>query len=451
MINDTICAAATPPVNSALALIRISGLDSISVAKKIFTNHKAMSHKKAVYGSIVDNTKTIDDVILTQFSEPNSFTGEDSVEIACHGNHLVVHKILTLLGKHDIRIAEPGEFSRRAFLNGKIDLTEAEAINHLITAKSNWEIDTAIKQMHGSLKSSINEIKEQLILLKADIESSIDFIEEDIEFISKDDAIALANKLQISLKDLFTRCKIGEKMAKGINVTIAGKPNVGKSSLLNMILNQERAIVSDIPGTTRDLIRESVQIAGVHINIIDTAGIDKPSDEIEKIGIELSHKEIESASIVLMVIDSFRGIDDVDRKILEKVKDKNVIFLLNKSDISSQENIKKINQELNTETIPFSTKSGDGFSKLEERISSFLNSNFADINDSFVADLRIINLLEKASENIISVISLLKSEEPAEITSFEIQSMIDNLGEITGEISPDTILDSIFSRFCIGK
>jgi len=451
MINDTICAAATPPVNSALALVRISGLNSIKAVKNIFSNSQLMDHKKAVYGSIIDNEKIIDDVIVTQFSEPHSFTGENSVEIACHGNHLVVHKILSLLGKYDIRIAEPGEFSKRAFLNGKIDLTEAEAINHLITAKSNWEIDTALKQMHGSLKLKIGKIKEELIYLKADIESTIDFIEEDIEFISKDDAIALAGKLKISIDDLFMRCKIGEKMSKGIDVTIAGKPNVGKSSLLNLILNTERAIVSDIPGTTRDLIRESVQIAGVHVNLIDTAGIDKPNDEIEKIGIELSHKEIDAASIVLMVIDASRGIDDVDRKILEKINDKNVIYLLNKSDISSIEDNEKIKSELNSKTILFSTKTGEGFSQLEDQISLFLNSNFSDINDSYVADLRIINLLDNAKNNVVNVIKLLQLNEPAEITAFEIQNLIDNLSEITGEINPDTILDSIFSRFCIGK
>ncbi|MCP4136596.1 MAG: tRNA uridine-5-carboxymethylaminomethyl(34) synthesis GTPase MnmE [bacterium] len=450
MLDDIICAPATPPINSAIAIIRISGPGSAGIAGSIFNNSKNIEPRAALFGSIIDindNNRLIDDVILIYYKAPVSFTGEDMIEIFCHGNQGIVHRIIDLLSSLGVRMAEPGEFTQRAFLNGKMDLTAAEAIHHVITARSEWEIDTALKQMHGSLRQLIYAIREDIILLKADIEAGIDFIEEDIEFVSNEEALQISEKIRSSIDDLLRRCKIGEKISQGINVTICGKPNVGKSSILNLILNQERAIVSDIPGTTRDLIRESVQIHGMQINLTDTAGIHTPDNEIEKIGIELSHKNIETASIVLMIIDAVSGISDEDRAIIDEISGKKALFILNKIDLV--DNAPAF--ELDHEVIPFSAKTGEGLKELHDTISSILDHEFVDYENSFVADIRVVDLLEKAFADIQNAIELLSNNEPAEIIAFELQSLLDDLAEITGEITPDDVLGSIFSRFCIGK
>lgn len=451
MLEDTIYAPSTPPINSPIAIIRISGSESLRVANLVFQSHGKIKPRLASFGTIIDNSEQIDDIILIYYHSPQSYTGEDMIEIFCHGNQIILYKIIRLLNRLGLRLAEPGEFTKRAFLNGKLDLTEAEAINHIITAQSEWEVDTAIKQMHGSLKNIISEIRDNVILLKADIEAGIDFIEEDIEFVSYPEALNRAEKIKESLNDLLLRCKTGEKISHGIDVTITGKPNVGKSSILNLILNQERAIVSDIPGTTRDLIRESIQINGIQINLTDTAGINTPGNEIEKIGIEFSHKTIEKASIILMVIDAATGIDETDRNIIKKISSKKNIIIINKIDLVGKNEIETIEKKIGRDAIHFSAITGIGLSDLKNAISTILSSEFVEYRNSFVADLRIINLLEKSIENIDSVSELFTQKEPVEIIAFEMQALHDNLSEITGEITPDNVLDSIFNRFCIGK
>jgi tRNA modification GTPase len=449
--DDTICAPATPPVNSTLALIRISGPDSLRTATCIFSKPEKIEHRNAVYGSLHEGEHRIDDVILVFYSAPESFSGEDMVEIICHGNQIIVHRILKLLKTKGIRMAEPGEFSKRAFLNGKMDLTEAEAINHVIRAKSEWEVDTALKQMHGSLREVIRKLRESITELKGDIETGIDFIDQEIEIISYSDARKRGEELLEQLKELHLRCRIGEKITHGIDVTITGKPNVGKSSILNLLLNQERAIVSEIPGTTRDMIKEAIHIKGIQLNLIDTAGIDKSRDRIEKIGIELSKEKIKTAALVLMVIDAETGIDEADRKIFGKLKNKRVIYLINKTDIAEEKAISLIEGSLDGVTVRFSAKTGAGLKELEDVLFSMLNREFVDIENSFVADLRVIDLIEKGIEGACRVVDLIERNETIEIVAFELQALLDTMSEITGEITPDDVLNSIFSRFCIGK
>jgi tRNA modification GTPase len=449
--DDTICAPATPPVNSTLALIRISGPDSLRTATCIFSKPEKIEHRNAVYGSLHEGEHRIDDVILVFYSAPESFSGEDMVEIICHGNQIIVHRILKLLKTKGIRMAEPGEFSKRAFLNGKMDLTEAEAINHVIRAKSEWEVDTALKQMHGSLREVIRKLRESITELKGDIEAGIDFIDQEIEIISYSDARKRGEELLEQLKELHLRCRIGEKITHGIDVTITGKPNVGKSSILNLLLNQERAIVSEIPGTTRDMIKEAIHIKGIQLNLIDTAGIDKSRDRIEKIGIELSKEKIKTAALVLMVIDAETGIDEADRKIFDKLKNKRVIYLINKTDIAEEKAISLIEGSLDGVTVRFSAKTGAGLKELEDVLFSMLNREFVDIENSFVADLRVIDLIEKGIEGACRVVDLIERNETIEIVAFELQALLDTMSEITGEITPDDVLNSIFSRFCIGK
>jgi tRNA modification GTPase len=451
MLEKTICALSTPPVNSTIAVIRTSGAGSLAAAKTVFSAPDKIVPRHAAYGSIIESGRILDDVILIYYKSPSSFTGEDMIEIFCHGNRLVSSKILSLLVKNGMQLAAPGEFSKRAFLNGKIDLTEAEAINHLITAKSDWEIDISIDQMHGSLRKIIKELREKLILLKADIESAIDFAEEDIEFVTREEALSQIKNISDEISSIITRCRVGEKISYGIDAAIAGRPNTGKSSILNLILNQERAIVSDIPGTTRDIIRETVQIGGIHINLIDTAGIGIPGDELERLGIERSRKNIDSAGIIFMVLDATLGLLPEDEEIINKISRKKIIYIINKTDIADHDKISGIQEKLNGISILFSAKNGTGINELEKAITDLLSTEFADYKNSFAADMRIINVLEK-SLGISQVINdLIGNNHPKEIIAFEIQAMIESLGEVTGEILPEDVLNSIFSRFCIGK
>ncbi|MCL1865506.1 MAG: tRNA uridine-5-carboxymethylaminomethyl(34) synthesis GTPase MnmE [Spirochaetes bacterium] len=450
MFNDTICAPASAPVNSSLAIIRISGSKSYGTAYSFFSPKEKIKHRFAAYGSIRDGDEIIDDVILIYYKSPSSFTGEDMVEIFCHGNHLIAGRILRLLYKHEIRIAEPGEFSKRAFLNGKMDLTEAEAINALINARSDWEIKASINQMHGSLRAIIDKLRNDVIMLKGDIEAGIDFSDQDIEFVSNTESLNIVSDILDSLIELQRRCNIGNRTARGIDVVLAGRPNVGKSSLLNLILNEERAIVSHIPGTTRDLIRESIQIGGVRVNLTDTAGLCIPGDDIEKIGVELSRKNIDKASLVLMVVDASCGITDEDRDIISMLREKNVIYALNKIDLTGDK-WKDIIKSEELSLVPISAKFGTGFKELENKIASVIAGEFVDINGSFLVDERIISIIDGSIEIAQRVVELLKLKEPCEIITFELDELISRLSDITGEITTEDVLGSIFSRFCIGK
>jgi len=451
MFNDTICAPASAPVNSSLAVIRISGPDSYRVASFLFTNNRKISHRYAVYGSILSDGEILDDVILVYYNGPHSFTGEDMVEIFCHGNPLVVSKIMRAFFKKGIRPAGPGEFSQRAFLNGKIDLTGAEAINSLINARSDWEIKASINQMHGSLKNEIQKLREKIVILKADIEAGIDFSDQDIEFVSYGSASEIMNEIRNSLSDISMRCSAGDKASRGLDLILAGRPNVGKSSLMNLILNEERAIVSDIPGTTRDLIRETIQISGIRINLTDTAGICQAGDDIERMGIERTRKKIEDASIVLMVLDATAGITADDKLIISSFNGKKVLFILNKIDITGIEIAEELSMKEGYSLIPVSAKNGTGFSELESAITSVISGEFVDYRNSFLADVRVLNILDLSLEQTAGIVSMFGINELPEIIAFELNELTDRLAEITGEITPDDILGSIFSRFCIGK
>ncbi len=449
--EDTICAPATPPIHSPIAIIRISGPDSIRAVSDIFTGAYRLSHRVAVYGSITQDEIPVDDVIVIAFEKPGSYTGEEMVEISCHGNPLIVNRVLAMLIEGGCRLAEPGEFTRRAFLNGKMDLTGAEAIHHIITARSEWEIESAIQQMHGSLRKKITEIREELVLLKADVECGIDFIEDDVEMLRPDEAARRMGDIIDMINDVFHRCQTGETISHGIDCAIVGKPNVGKSSLLNCILNNERAIVSDIPGTTRDIIRESVSIRGLQLNIIDTAGINDSSCEIEKKGIELSLKNMQEAALVLVVLDAVTGITAADDRILKAAGERTCIFVINKIDMVHDVSFTSMAEAVGDDVVPFSALNGDGLDVLEKKIVSVIQRDFVHYKNLFLADFRMMSLLQKAMETAENVKSLFQENEPPEISAFELQTMIDCLSEITGEITPDDVLNSIFSRFCIGK
>jgi tRNA modification GTPase len=453
MAEEIICAPATSPFNSALSIIRVSGtgvFDITPVFFKAFTNYE---DRKALYGTIVNREgHSLDDVVLTPFKGPRSFTGEDTIEISCHGNPLIVQSILQLLiDEHGVRMAQPGEFTRRAFINGKVDLTEAEAINSIIQAKSEWEVNASLQQMHGSLKNAVASLKDELILLKANIEAAIDFSQEEIEFVSYDQAISQTEGVKSHIEDIYLRCKVSEKMRHGVDIAIVGKPNVGKSSILNMIINSERAIVSDIPGTTRDIIKESVQLGGVHVNFIDTAGIHATEDLVEKIGIKKSHEEIAQAVYVLAVFDNTTGLEASDRELLEILPKDNTFPLVNKCDSESSHSFEDLKDLFAEQSISFSAKQGLGFDILEKRLSEKIQSGFGNVKNNFVADLRIVTLLKTALSMSDGLIHSLMNSEPEEIIAFQINDIINTLEEITGDISDEDVLESIFTRFCIGK
>lgn len=449
--GDTFCAPATPPINSAIAVIRVSGPLSHSVMKKVFQCKGEIRERYAHYGSIFSDEAIIDDIIAIFYRSPRSFTGEDMVEIFCHGNHMVVQKIMRLLKRMGIRYAEPGEFSKTAFVNGKMNLTEAEGVNHLINARSEWEIETALQQMHGSFHRALSKIRDQIIHLKADIECGIDFIEEDLSIVSTDAAVERLRKIKEAIRDVLLRCRIGSQLCHGIDVTITGKPNVGKSSILNLVLNRERAIVSDIPGTTRDIIREPVQIGGIHLNIIDTAGIDTPANEVERLGIERSVQNIEGSALILVVFDASNGFQQADGNIIDKVKNKKCIYIINKADIADIGKVAAIKTRIGSDALMFSAITGMGLKELENVIKVYIDNHFSDLHNSFIADVRVISLLEGALEIVSKIEALYRSSEPEIIVISEFEALMDTVSEIIGEIAPDDILDSIFSRFCIGK
>ncbi len=450
MIEDTICAPSTPPIVSPIAIIRISGPDSLRALSLIFNRPDLLKSRYAAYGSIMDGERIIDDVVSVYYKSPASYTGEDMAEIFCHGNPIIVNQVLKLLNRLDIRMAEPGEFTRRAFINGKMDLTEAEAINQIVRARSEWEIEAALHQMHGSLRSIIGSIRSDLITLRADIECSIDFADDPVEFVSRDQAMERLSHVRNNLQDILRRCSISEKLSHGLDIPLVGKPNAGKSSILNLILNSERAIVSDTPGTTRDVIRETVQFSGLMVNLYDTAGINETGCEIERKGIQMSHQKIETASIIIMVLDATTGLEQADEAVIKLIQKKPVIYLLNKIDAVEQD-ATVIRTRLGERVIAFSAKTGQGLEDLEKEIASILEKELIEFRNSFISDIRIITLLEKALSNVDTVSKLITEDSPPEITAFEIQNLLDLLAEITGEISPDDILDSVFTRFCIGK
>ena len=450
-VNDIICAPATPFAVSALAVVRVSGNGALDIFAENFSSFDRISHGRSVYGRLRNESRVLDDVVLSYYKAPASFTGEDTVEVSCHGNPLIVKNIISFILSKGARMAEPGEFSRRSFINGKMDLTEAESVNTLICARSDWEIDSALSQMHGSLKNLINLLRDKLILVKADIESAIDFSTEEIEFISRNEALERCGEISSDIKNILSRCVTGSKLSGGIDVPIVGKPNSGKSSLLNLILNSERAIVSDIPGTTRDIIKETVQFSGIHVNIYDTAGIRDTDCKIEKIGIEKSRDILSKSGISVVVLDALSGIDEYDLEILRSTEQGKRVVLLNKIDCAEAGIAARLEKEIQCPLIEFSAVTGFNFDLFRNELSSAVRENASGCENSFVADMRVISILERASEAADDLCGSIESGEPEEYMASNASVLIEILSEVTGIISPDDVLNSIFNRFCIGK
>ena len=464
MQEHTIAAISTAAGNGGIGIVRMSGKEVFDILEKIFVPSKEIekfNNKEKIslsikgytmqYGFII-NPKTgeiVDEVLVSFFVAPKSFTRENMCEINTHGGMTVEKKILELCISEGAEIAAPGEFTKRAFLNGRIDLSQAEAIADLINAKSDKEAKEAANQLEGSLSKKIGEIEQDLLNSIINIEVVIDYPEYDIDEVqgvdSKKELIAIKEKLE-KLKESFNRGKI---LKDGIKTVILGKPNAGKSSLLNAILNEERAIVSNIEGTTRDTIEEYININGISLKLIDTAGIREANNEIEKIGVQKSTALANSADLILAVFDSSKELDEEDKEILRIIKDKNAIILLNKSDLKGSK-IEISDTKAPIINISAKTKEGleDLYSKIEEM---FEINNFSNDNDILITNERHKNQIEKAIKNVDEAIESINNNVPVDISTIYIKEALENLGEITGKNVTEDIINEIFKKFCLGK
>ncbi len=445
----TIAAISTPLGVGGISIVRMSGEESLAILKKVF-NTKDIEHfpsHTVKYGHIIDENKNIiDEVLVSYFEAPKTYTGEDVCEINCHGGNLVTRQILDLLLRNGATLATPGEFTKRAFLNGKMDLSQAEAVIDVIESKSLKEKNASMHQLQGVLGKKINEIKKNFVDLLVDMEANIDYPEYDIEEVTREKIEKVIEENKSELKKLEASFENGRVLKNGVNTVIIGKPNVGKSSLLNVLLKEERAIVTEIPGTTRDTIEEYITINGVPLKIIDTAGIRETNDKVEEIGVEKSKKAIENAELVLFILDATRDFDDEDKKLLEMIKNKKHIILVNKIDIGNKIDVKDEN------TIEISTKNLEGIEKLEAKIEDMFQSNELDVEDEvIVTNLRHQELIRKTEEQIENIQKALNSGIPVDMLSIELQNAVQYLGEITGESVSEDVIAGIFAKFCVGK
>jgi len=457
--KDTITAISTPVAMGAIGIIRISGPESLDIISRIFVSSKfsnapPISHKLYL-GTIIDtdDRSDIDSVLVAYMKSPNSFTGEDIIEINCHSGLIVLNKLLSMILKCGARLAEPGEFTKRAFLNGRIDLTQAESIIDIVESKSEASLKIAAKHYQGLLADKLQSIKNALIDIKSILETSIDFPEDENEILSLDDLLYNLEDISHSIKALILTFNEADLYKSGIKAAIIGKPNVGKSSLLNSILSDNRAIVTSVPGTTRDTINETIIIKGVPISIIDTAGIGSTSDEVEKIGIDKTLSTIEAADILLVVFDGSDQLDKLDHKIIKDLPDKKIIAVINKSDLSQMidsDLINNINGLINIMSV--SALYDQGIEDLKSELyKNIIITDYDITNDILISNMRHKNLLEKTLGSLKLVNNALSHSISPELIAVDLQGALNFLGEITGETTSEDILNNIFSRFCIGK
>mgnify|MGYP002566778574 FL=1 len=457
-IDDTIAAIATAPGEGGIGIIRISGEKSLQVAQSIFKSKsgkmiKDYNARTLIYGTVVDNEKVIDEVLVAYMKGPNSYTAEDVIEINCHGGFISVKKILELILSKGVRLAEAGEFTKRAFLNGRIDLSQAEAIIDVIKSKTDMAHEVAQSQLEGSLAKKIKDLRMNVTEVLAHLEVSIDFAEEDVEEITYQALEEKALELRNEIKKLYDTAESGKILRDGLKTVIVGKPNVGKSSLLNSILGENRAIVTDIAGTTRDVIEEFVNIKGIPLKIVDTAGIRETEDVVEKIGVEKSRESFSTADLVMMVLDASRKLSEEDIEILESLKNKKTIVLLNKMDLEPQIELEKIEEFVNSEDIiKISALKHQGIEELQDKIEAMVyHGSVKNSSNLMITNSRHKDALFKAYESINDAISAIEQRMPYDFIEVDFKNIWDYLGYINGDTVREDLLDTIFANFCIGK
>lgn len=457
-VTDTIAAISSAAGNSGIGIIRVSGDEAIEIVDKIFQSNKkdkrlfdVKSHT-VHYGYIVDGDKTLDQVLVIVMKNPHSYTGEDTVEIDCHGGMLILKKVLDLVIKNGAKAAEPGEFTKRAFLNGRIDLSQAEAVMDLINSKNDFALNSSIAQLKGGVSDEIKEIRSDIIYHIAFIESALD----DPEHISLDgytDEISdMLDKNIKRISHLINTFDNGRIMKEGIKTVILGKPNAGKSSLLNLLLGEDRAIVTDIEGTTRDTLEENINFNGLSLKIIDTAGIRNTDDKVEQIGVNKAKEIAKDGDLIIFVVDGSREIDDNDREIIDLIKDKQAIILVNKSDIDTVIDIDELKNISGRDVILFSAKNGEGIDLLENEIRDMFYSGKVTYNDQiYITNARHKEALENSLESLKKVKESVEALMPEDFYSIDLMDAYADLGLIIGESVEDDLVNEIFSKFCMGK
>ena len=458
MSTDTIAAVGTALSNSGISIIRISGKDSLNIIRKIFVSNSKIMPNNIIYGKIVENGKVVDTVLVSYFKNPKSYTGEDVCEINCHGGVQITKEILQLVLANGARLAEPGEFSKRAFLNGKMDLTKAEAVINLINSKNTTQARIAANNLEGDLYKKIKEVREELIELMAHIEVSVDYPEYDYDEVENDNVISLLNKKIIEINNILSTYEQGKYIKDGVNVVILGKPNVGKSSLLNTLSRSQKAIVTEIPGTTRDVIEERINIGNIILNLSDTAGIRKTDDFVEKIGVKRSIEKIDEADLVIYLLNVESDIDDEDKEILSKIQNKGIklITVINKIDKGQKLKFDGILDELKrfgvNEVIKMSVLNNEGIDELKNKIEEIFNTNDLDFeNELIITNERHRDLLNKSKEYLEVAKKEIEDNEPIDIVSIVIKNATKSLGEIIGADVNQDIVNKIFEKFCLGK
>ncbi|UII30730.1 tRNA uridine-5-carboxymethylaminomethyl(34) synthesis GTPase MnmE [Fulvivirga ulvae] len=451
--EDTIVALATAPGVGAIAVIRLSGNDAIKICNKVFKGkdlEKQESHTLH-YGTIRDNDKIIDEVVVSLFVAPKSFTKENVVEISCHGSPFIVKQVIKVLLANGARLALPGEFTKRAFLNGQFDLAQAEAVADLINSDSAASHEAALNQMRGGFSEQIRQLREELIHFASMIELELDFGEEDVEFADRDDLKQLINNLLKVINVLIDSFDLGNVIKNGVPTVIAGKPNAGKSTLLNALLNEEKAIVSDIAGTTRDFIEDEINLGGIAFRFIDTAGLRETTDTIEKIGVERTQQQMKKASLIIYMIDMANdNLVDVNRDI-NKLENLGIPFIVvgNKED-RAQPDLKAAIKKINGSVL-ISAATKENLDALKDRILEVVNLDNFKTGDTIVTNIRHYDNLLKTRNALMDVLNGLDSNITGDFLAMDIRQSLHYLGEITGEITTDDLLANIFSKFCIGK
>lgn len=460
MNTDTIAAIATAMSNSGIGIIRVSGNESIEIVDHIFKNSKKENSLKRYkshtihYGFIYDDDKILDEVMVSVFKSPHSFTTEDTVEINCHGGILVLQKILELLIKNGARLAEPGEFTKRAFLNGRIDLSEAEAVMDVISSQNEMALQSSVKQLQGSVSDKVKELRSEIIYEIAFIESALD----DPEHISLDGFTErLENKIEFlssSVDKLLSTAENGKMIREGIRTVIVGKPNAGKSSLLNLLAGEEKAIVTEIAGTTRDIIEENINLKGIHLHIIDTAGIRKSDDIVEQIGVEKAKKYTADADLVIYVLDSSVPLDQNDYDIMEMIREKKCIILFNKTDMESLVSFDDLKDKTDDShiMIKISAKENTGIDDFEKAVEKmFFQGKIRENDEVMITNMRHKEALLEVKESLLQVKKSLDAGMPEDFYSIDLMSAYQSLGRIIGEETSEDLVNEIFSKFCMGK
>ena len=451
---DTIAAISTPLGEGAIGIVRLSGTDSFAIAQRIFKGKDLASVASHTlnYGHIVDPDKNeiLDEVMVGAMRSPKTFTREDIIEINTHGGIAVTNEILQLVIREGARLAEPGEFTKRAFLNGRVDLTQAEAVMDIIRAKTDKAMNIAVKQLDGSLSDLINNTRQEILNTLAQVEVNIDYPEyDDVEEATNEIIREKTSEFEALLTNLLKTARRGKILREGISTAIIGRPNVGKSSLLNNLLREEKAIVTDIEGTTRDVIEEYVNINGVPLKLVDTAGIRETEDIVEQIGVERSKKALKEADLVLLVLNASEPLTDQDRQLLEISQDSNRIILLNKVDLPEKIEI----DQLPEDHIKISVLKNQNIDQIEDRINAlfFENAGLVEQDATYLSNARHISLIEKAVESLQAVNEGLALGMPVDLLQVDLTRTWEILGEITGDAAPDELITQLFSQFCLGK